>query len=121
MQEGPLIVRPSELANGGDVALSLDHKVLLSPLLGAALCASGLPTEALRPVRGWKGEAVGWVQLLPTRELPPTAPGTRGLIRDHPCPACRRDGFYVDARSPLGLVYPGSVADEEPRLMAALT
>jgi hypothetical protein len=121
VQRGPLVVKPSELAKGGDVALTYDHEVLLSPRLADALRSRGLPADALRPVRGRKGEAVEWVQLLPIFELPPVAPETRGLVRERPCPVCRRDGFYVDAQAPLELVYPRAAVDPASFPGAALT
>jgi hypothetical protein len=105
VQVGPLIVKPSELAKGGDVSLTLDHEVLLSPGLAAALSTAGMPPDFLRPVRGRKGEEVAWVQLYPTHELPPVAAGSRGLLREKPCPVCGRDGFYADVNEPMELVY----------------
>jgi hypothetical protein len=87
------------------ICSTLDDEVLVDPPLAAAMKAGGLG-GCLGDVRDATSRALLPVhQLIPQRELPPFAPSTVGVVRERPCPACDRDGYFGIPHQPITLRY----------------
>jgi hypothetical protein len=88
-------------------ALTLDDEILVDSGLTEAVRAAGLTrclgevldarTKIPLPVSQLRAEAV----------LPPFSPRSSGIVRERPCPACSRDGYFGIPHQPTLLHYEG--------------
>lgn len=106
-QTSPLIIRAGKLPKAEDrhVCNTLDDDILVSGELADALRRRGISGLNLREVRSSpQREPLGWWQILPDYEMPPLAPETQGIVREGPCPACDRDGYFHEADIPIEMM-----------------
>ena len=107
-QASPLVIRSGKLpkANGAHVCSTMDDDILVSRKLADTLQRHGVSGLNLREVLSTlKREPLGWWQILPDYEMPPLAPETRGIVREDPCPACDRDGYFHAGDIPVEMAY----------------
>ena len=108
VQTEPLVLKRADLPKKADIFETLAGDIVVSDRLRREFTDAGLTGAELREaVVG--GDAAGWFQLIPTRDLPPMHRSTRGLKRERPCPECDRDGFFMTASEPLEIHYDRSL------------
>ena len=102
-QVGPLRLRLRRPPKH-DIWLTLDHEIVVSEALAESLISRGcncleqvVASRTSVPLPLW--------QLRPQATLPRFSPATSGVVRERPCPACDRDGYFGIPHVPTRLVY----------------
>jgi hypothetical protein len=72
---------------------TLDEEMLVQQDLARALRSSGV-TCLGEVVDARSNKPMNLFQLRPEATLPPFRPDTGGVVRERPCTACMRDGYY---------------------------
>lgn len=105
---GPRFVKPGKLL-ANSICLSLDGVMFVSAALGQSLLAV-MPSASLAEVRAsGSGVKLPYFELRPGATLPRVAASSRGLVREHPCRHCGRDGYFATVNEPIVLHYESSV------------
>ena len=102
-QVGPLILATSKFPRH-EIFATLTGEVLVSSSFRDRLLEADL--QCLGPVvHAGTQEPLPVYQLVPQRELPPLAVELSTIVRERPCPACGRDGFFDKPTGPMVLAY----------------
>jgi hypothetical protein len=102
-QIGPLRLAPFRLPKA-QIFKTLDDEMLVQKDLADALRTSGVACLG-EVVDARSNKPMNLFQLEPEATLPPFRPDTGGVVRERPCTACMRDGYYGVPRVPYTFCY----------------
>lgn len=112
IQTSPLILKASEVPKKGIIFQTMHSEILVALTFAKVLKEARLSGLEFRQAQSFRErKPLPWLQLLAKQELPPMAPATRGILRERPCPHCRRDGYFHSADEPIEIMYRCSDVD----------
>lgn len=105
-QVGPLLVGTTKFPKN-EIFMTLDREILVVGALASSLADAGFARLLGEVVFAKSGERLPVLQLIPEDVLPRFSPMSSGIVRERPCPACDRDGYFGVPHQPTLLRYEG--------------